>query len=126
MHNDFVPFDANRAALAEYLDAHPEWECVLFGPQYAYYRHPSFSRPHDHIEIPANDDPRFVSEDRKICQTAARLINAVALGLPTTTPQEPLRRLVEITEWARTRGAGIPDSLAAELVAIATGAEDAR
>ncbi|WP_449065979.1 hypothetical protein [Planomonospora algeriensis] len=121
MHNDFVPFDADRATLAAFLEGHPEWERTNSCDHYVSYWHPSFPRRYDRIEIPANDDPHFSTEDRTTCRTAARLINAVTLGVPTSTPEEAVRRLVEITEWARTRGAGIPDSLTAELLAITTG-----
>ncbi|WP_043636981.1 hypothetical protein [Nonomuraea candida] len=95
--------DADRRKLVAYLDANPEWSRLAStGGTFLFYRHSSF-RADQRIEIPADDNPVFAQEDRRTCATAAHIINAVALGMPTSaTPnavaKEALRRLAAHTD----------------------------
>ncbi|MFC4014649.1 hypothetical protein ACFOY2_46015 [Nonomuraea purpurea] len=123
-----VALDADRATLIAFLDATPPWSLVTTGRDRVVYSFDSKRTLASLVDLPADDDPAYVEEDREMCATAATEINAFQLGLPLGTPREAVRRLIEIINLSSDRD---PDmwyarrSLA-DIHAVATGREATR
>ncbi|MGW2220977.1 hypothetical protein ACWCSD_38835 [Nonomuraea sp. NPDC001684] len=120
-----VPLDADRPTLITYLNTHPRWTALTRGAAYAWDG--KDTRAH-RIRIPGTGDPYNAEEDRKMCAQAAIEINALVLGLPTGTPGEAVRRLVEIANLASSHKPGTvrPAFTPAHIHAVATGQEVSR
>ncbi|MEU4331459.1 hypothetical protein [Nonomuraea dietziae] len=115
-----LPADADRATISAYLTASTAWTLTANSHNSHIYRHDGANGTF-RVFIPADDDPAFAEDSRLMCAEAIDSINAVALGLPANVDREALARLVQIVDWTRTHGAGIPDSLTADLLTLATG-----
>lgn len=120
----FVPLDADRLTLAAYLDAQPRWTLLARGAAGWFYGWDGKDSLAYRVQIPPADaDPRYADEDRDMCAQAAVEINALTLGLPTGTPREAVRRLVEIAKLSGDHRPGTvrPAFTPTHVHAVATG-----
>ncbi|MFC4113997.1 hypothetical protein [Nonomuraea zeae] len=115
-----MPFEADRATLVAYLDTHPRWTRLSRGTAGWFYGWDRKNTLADRIQIPpADSEPRYAEEDREMCAQAAIEINALVLGLPTGTPGEAVRRLLEIINVMRPGAERLPTLT--DIYAVATG-----
>ncbi|GAA2411033.1 hypothetical protein GCM10010404_81180 [Nonomuraea africana] len=120
-----VPLDADHATLTAHLDASPDWKRTASTNNTFIYRHDGEDGTY-RVFVPADDNPTYDGEDKVMCAEAAYSINAVTLGLPANTPNEAIRRLVEIVETTRRRDIAWPYPAMTTLYGIATGQDVTR